>query len=229
MNKKRYIYIILLIMLTLNSCSTVKNTTTTVSSDNAMDVSYSFQSEADVERTRNVIETTKVYKLYESEHLYYCDFYNQDNMVIKTEGPFSKLPKLFSINDDSVLLSMQAGTGKGAQWGYFYNYQTESFSETFTCIYDQTDDLVATGSVGKVIIQSIFENEYYQEIKDFEYRFSEVAEPIISASFSSIGNSISVTYLKGQDYTEVTENFDLINQGKSWDGSLIDVNQGTGS
>lgn len=165
-----------------------------------------------------VIEETQYYKLT-SEILdyrvydYYCYFYDVDGNLAKRDGPLPKLPKISSVEEGLVKLTVQAGTGLSTQWGYYYDAKNNRFSETFEWIFDEFEGLVAYGDYDGenvyVTVRDIFDKTvFYKEIKEYENEFSVAIEPIVNVEFVG-DNTISVTYLTGEDYQEVTEIFTL--------------------
>ena len=113
-------------------------------------------------------------------------------------------------NNHLVKFTIQAGTGRGTQWGYFYDVKKDAFSRVFNSIYDQYDEFVAYRDSGKVIVRDIFDkSNYYTEITSFKESFSDAAEPVLSVEFINNGKSLKVLYLTGSDYREFTETIDL--------------------
>ena len=115
-----------------------------------------------------------------------------------------------SLVNNTVKFTLQAGTGRGTQWGYYYDINKGIFSEIFGSIFDENNELVACSDVDKVIISNIFDkNLYYKEVSKFEKTLSEVAEPIIDVKFINDGKSIKITYLTGPVYQKLTEIINL--------------------
>jgi len=156
-----------------------------------------------------MIEENKYYKIVYSDNMYYYCIINKDSDVVKSEGPFNKQPRI-SIVDGLVKVTLQAGTGLGTQWGFFYDTNDNVFSQIFQCIYDQCDGKVAVGGMNKVIVRDIFdESQYYKGITSFNESFSEMVEPITGVRFLNDGKSIEVLYLAGDNYQKVIEIIDL--------------------
>ena len=129
--------------------------------------------------------------------------------MVRTEGPYSKIPKVSVVNDSNptlLRLTIQTGTGIGTQYGYFYLVDEMKFSETFQSILDQSGNLVAYIDKEKVVVRDIFDKtKYDKEISAFRDPFSNVAQPITNASFSQDSKTITVTYLTGDNFREVSE------------------------
>lgn len=157
-----------------------------------------------------IIKENEYYQIIRSDSLIYCYFYNDDNEIIKVEGPMSKFPKVTIIENNLLRFTLQAGTGIEAQWGYYYDTDNMVFSEVFQGIFDESDGKVACVGINKVIVSDIFDkSEYYKEFSDFSHSFSEAAAPITNVEFSEDGRSVKVSYLTGINYEEVTEVFFL--------------------
>ena len=155
-----------------------------------------------------IIEDTKYYRIVRSDLQIYCYFYNNTHEVVKVEGPMSKLPNITELDDNIVKFTLQAGTGVETRWGYYYDTDKTVFSEEFQGIATQVDGKVACVGFDRVIVSDIFDkSKYYKEFIDFSYPFSNVAAPISNVVFSEDGKSIKVSYLTGEDYKKVTEEF----------------------
>lgn len=165
-----------------------------------------------IENLKNakITEETDYYQVVYSDYLYYYCIFNSEHQVVKYDGPLNKEPHLSVVNN-MVKFTLQAGTGIGTQWGYYYDIHKGIFSEVFKSIYDENQDLVVYSDVNKVIIRNIFDKKiYYKEISEFEKTFSNVAKPIIDIKFINDGKSIKITYLTGSDYQKFTEVIDLL-------------------
>ena len=122
----------------------------------------------------------------------------------------NKQPRVAVVDDSLIRFTLQAGTGTGTQWGYYYNTNDGSFSAVFQCIFDQFDGLVAYACADRIVVRDIFDKKgYYQEFDDFRYPFSETAERFTDVCFAEKDMSIEISYLSGVDYQIVTERFPL--------------------
>lgn len=189
MNKRCFVFLVLLLFC-LSACS---NTQNVAKHDSVV-----------------TVEKNPYYEITLLNNEYYCLIYNKENEVVKKEGPLNQQPSLIIIPDGLVRLTVQSGTGLSTQWGYYYDTEKESFSEVFHWIFDQKNGKVACGCANGIVIKSIFSDEYFYEIADFKHPLSNVVEPFLDAEFSDDGTSIKVTYLSGEDYEEITEDFVLI-------------------
>ena len=216
LHKKQIIRYILLTGCVLALCS-CQVTQTVHSSENESSMSDKYDvGKSDYEEStedEEVLENTTYYQISVSNSQYYCSFYNKNHQVVRVDGPFSKIPHLaVTDNGNSIIvrLTLQAGTGVGTQYGYFYDVEKTLFSEVFQSILDQSENLVAYIDKEKVVVRDIFDKtKYDKEISDFRDPFSNVAQPITNASFSEDSKTITVTYLTGENFREVSETFEI--------------------
>lgn len=145
-----------------------------------------------------------------SDNLYYCEIYDENNNIVKSDGPFNKLPKISISDDNLVKLTVQAGTGISTQWGYYYDIKKDCFSRIFYSIFDEYNGRMIFRDKNKIIVRDIFDKtEYYYEIDSFKNSLSQSSEPFRKVQFVNDGERIEITYLTGNDYHEVTEVFNL--------------------
>jgi len=165
---------------------------------------------ADSGAAGEIIEESDHHRIIRADSLYYCYFYNNDHEVIKEEGPLGKQPRVTAAGANLLRFTLQAGTGIGSRWGYYYDTENAVFSEVFQGICDERGGKAAYIEHSKVVVCDIFDSgKYCREFSEFSHPLSEAAAPIINAIFSEDGERIIVSYLTGEDYKEVTEEFPL--------------------
>ena len=168
------------------------------------------QAEDQIDTSDPLLKDCDYYNILQSDSLYYCYFYDRNHNVVKTEGPLTKSPHVEFVDESLVRFTLQAGTGIGTQWGYFYDIEEGAFSDTFQSIYDQADGKVVYTEGKYVIVRNIFDEDAYCKVfSDFSQPFSEVVEPFVEIRFAEDGSYIEITYLSGPDYSEITEIFQL--------------------
>lgn len=194
--KIKTLVFLLIALIFLSGCSQLtSNTSSTVATD---------------VKEHSVIDETAHYKIIYSNSTYSYYIYDKNHNVVKAEELLNKKPELTMVNENIVKFTMQAGTGIGTQWGYFYDAANDVFSPIYYSIYAQTNDKVAYGGVNKVIVSDIFDKEnYYCEITEFKEPLSKTVQPIFGAEFIDEGNKLKVSYLSGDSYVEADEVFDL--------------------
>ncbi len=161
-------------------------------------------------KNAQIVDENEYFKIMLSDNLYYCEIYDENNNIVKSDGPFNKLPKISISDDNLVKLTVQAGTGISTQWGYYYDIKKDCFSRIFYSIFDEYNDRMIFRDKNKIIVRDIFDKtEYYYEIDSFKNSLSQSSEPFRKVLFVNDGESIEITYLTGNDYHEVTEVFNL--------------------
>lgn len=216
LNRKRITLFIVFVVCILVLYSSQK-THTVDSSENKASMLDEYESSESVHEEitgyEEILEDSTYYKVSLINSQYYCSFYNKNHQVVRVDGPFSEIPHLVvTDNGNSIIvrLTLQAGTGVGTQYGYFYDVEKTLFSEVFQSILDQSENLVAYIDKEKVVVRDIFDKtKYDKEISDFRDPFSNVAQPITNASFSEDSKTITVTYLTGDNFREVSETFEI--------------------
>lgn len=157
---------------------------------------------------RLILLESDCYRLTQFNGLYECSFFDKAHNVVRSEE-ISRMPNIELLPSGDIKFSISTGPERLAQWGYYFDHEKGVFSGVFTGIYDQTGWLVAHGGTNSVVIKSIYDDSYYYKIDCFSYELSSVVEPIVSVAFLDDGSSVSVTYLSGDMYEEVTEIFSL--------------------
>lgn len=157
-----------------------------------------------------VIEETELYKITRSDLIYEYCLFDLDHNIVKIEGSLSKAPHI-SVNDENIVtVTYQAGTGIGTQWGYFYDAESNAFSQVFHSIFDQYGRSFVYADKEKLVVRNMFDIEvFYREFTEFDHSFSDVAEPFTEVSFTDNGQQLKVSYYTGDDYSEATQIFDL--------------------
>lgn len=153
---------------------------------------------------QNVSEDTNYRLMVLQDGTYQCDFLDNNNNIIHTEQT-PKYPDVRRLSSRYILYKVQAGTGVGTNWGFFYDSSRVCLSDTFYGIMDTEGDLVLCCLGNSLTVSSIFDNSIEKTITQFSCPFSSVAQPIISASFSISDGCIDVCYYSGENYSEIEE------------------------
>lgn len=205
---KKILSLILIFLLALSGCSKNNNTeqtTTTPIEEGDANVSQT-------EETTDVVEIVKdeeYYKITRCGFMYSYSLYDKYKNVVKTVENIGRYPRIEMVDDMIVCVYIQAGTGITTRSTYYYDVENNRFSESYISVFDYCDGLLVRADHDKVIVRSAFDNSFYQEFTDFSTPFSPVAFPFVDISFIEDGQSIGVTYHSGDDYTEVTEIFEV--------------------
>lgn len=149
------------------------------------------------------------FSITKSGNGYVYRIYNKNILV--EENFSAKEPTVHYITDSLIYVTVQTGTGQSTNWGFFYDYSSNRRSNTFIWVLDFTESKVVVGYPDKVVVQSIFDRDYYFEFTDFDQPLARVADAIISAVFSDDESTVTVTYIVDGSYDLVTQTFSLIN------------------
>ena len=132
-------------------------------------------------------------------------------------------PKEIKVDEADGALTVftwNAGASAATRYALFLNTSTRELSAPFTYVLDHSDALVVIGSSDGITVRGIFDESEEIVIDTFSNELSKTVEPFVSAELSADGNRLTVTYLSGDDYTEVEETFDLSASGsESQNGS----------
>ncbi len=205
---KKILSLILIFLLALSGCSKNNNTeqlTTTPAEQGDIVIS-------DTDETTDIIEIVEdeeYYKITRCGFMFSYSLYDKDKNVVKTVENIGRYPRIEMVDDMIVRVYIQAGTGITTRSTYYYDVENNRFSESYISVFDYCNGLLVHADHDKVIVRSAFDNRFYQEFTDFSAPFSPVAFPFVDINFVEDGQSISVTYHSGDDYTEVTEIFDI--------------------
>lgn len=209
-----FVSILLISILLLSACSNYSEPPESSSSGDSS-AYYDTEVLTDVNDTEKVIDEKVIdediyYKITYSDYMFYYYIFDKNHNIARADGPLNRHPRIIMADEQLVRFTLQAGTGIGTLWGYYYDVKNDAFSEIFQCIYDQCNGMVALGGVGKVIVRDIFDDKkYYYEISCFKYPFAKSCLPITEVVFTNDGKSVEITYLTGDDYKEVSEIVDL--------------------
>ncbi len=161
-----------------------------------------------------IIDSGKYYRIYkENDNQVRYEIYNPEGKIAlskKTDRPI----EINTIGDD--IIDIGIGMGTGITIHKYYNANENIFSQDFTNVLSVSDKLIAYIDVPKenplenrkVIVQNIFDKNMFY--KEFKLNFSNVDTPVIEAKFSKDGTSLQLTYLSGEDQTQISETLDLI-------------------
>lgn len=161
-----------------------------------------------------IIDSGKYYRIYkENDNQVRYEIYNPEGKIAlseKTDRPI----EINMIGDN--IIDIEIGMGTGITIHKYYNANENIFSQDFTNVLSDSDKLIAYIDASKenplenrkVIVQNIFDKSLFY--KEFQLDFSNVDTPVIEAKFSKDGTSLQLTYLSGEDQTQISETLDLI-------------------
>lgn len=167
-------------------------------------------------QSATLIESTNIYDIYKIGFNYNYRIFNKKGDIKLERENETRCPYFTMLTDSLLEVKCQTGTGQSTNWAYYYDYEKDIISETYSYVLSSTNTLVAHINLninGKpiLIIQSIFPTgSYYLEISEFEKPLSTpCTDPIQYVTFCNDSKSIEVVYLSGEDYKKATQTFDL--------------------
>lgn len=164
-----------------------------------------------------IIDSGTYYRIYRGNIHQVCqvcyDIYNFEGEIVLSEKTDRPL-KINMINDD--IIDIAIGMGTGITIHKYYSVGENIFSQEFTYVLSNLDNLIAYIDVPKekpfenrkVVVQNIFDKSLFY--KEFQLDFSHVHTPVIEAKFSKDGASLQLTYLSGEKQTQISTILDLI-------------------
>lgn len=130
------------------------------------------------------------------------------NTLVEEKYSFRE-PSCQYVTDTLIFVTVQTGTGRSTNWGFFYDFSSHTRSNTFYWVLDFTESKVITGDPDKVVVESIFADDYYFEFADFDQSLAHVADSIIYAVFTEDNSAVTVTYVVDGTYELATQTFQL--------------------
>lgn len=158
---------------------------------------------------KTIIDSGKYYRIYKTNitEVSY-DIYNSKGEVVLSETTDRPL-EIDMINDEIIDISTGMGTGLAIH--KYYSVEQELFSEEFSYVVANFNDLVAYIGFSqeggfenrKVIVQNIFDKNLF--FKEYQLNFSNVDTPVIQAAFSEDGSALQLIYLSGEEQIQMSE------------------------
>lgn len=143
------------------------------------------------------------YVLNETDNGYELMFYEESGDVFFTEN-YTKEPAIDCI--DSIY-KVTNSTGSNSNYTYFVNPENSAISETYFNLLFSDNEIIAFLEDGTIFVTDMFGNIVYAEIKR---DFSPTAVPQSAIlDFTRTDDTISITYLEGEELKKVTEEIDF--------------------
>lgn len=162
---------------------------------------------------REIVDSGKYYCIYKSDTSSF-DYviYNADGKVAlseTTDNPIS----INMLNADIVDIGIGMGTGLSIH--RYYSVEKDSFSNEFSYVLSNYGERIAYLYVPdmnsfedrKVVVQNMFNQKLYYN--EFTLEFSNIDTPVIKAVFLDNGTSLQLTYLSGENQTQITKTLEL--------------------
>ena len=160
-----------------------------------------------------IIDSGTYYRIYKGNINQVCyDIYNSDGEIVLSEKTDRPL-EINMINDD--IIDIKIGMGTGITIHKYYDVDENVFSQEFQYVLSNLEQLIAYVDVPKanplenrkVIVRNIFDKQLFY--KEYELDFSYVDTPVIEAKFSRDGAALHLTYLSGEQKTQVSTVLEL--------------------
>lgn len=161
-----------------------------------------------------IIDSGKYFCIYKTNitqvRYFIYDINGEVVLSEETERPI----RINMLNDNIVDIGI--GMGTGVTIHKYYGVKQNLFSQDFSYVLSNKNELVAYIDVSKethienrkVIVQNIFDKSLFY--KEFQLDFSNVDTPVIEANFSKDGKSLELTYLSGKEQTQSSAILNLI-------------------
>ena len=139
------------------------------------------------------------------DNSYSCQVLSQTGDVLFSEDNLRREPHAEELNDHTLGLTVQTGTGLSTNWAVYCDTQNGLTSEIFHYVLLAQEDYVVYADYQdgehKIVVQNLFDKaQYYEEIPLTDC--SPVAgDVVLSAKPDGDGYAV-VTYRKGSEYTE---------------------------
>ena len=156
-------------------------------------------------RVPQVIADEDYYKITETDGSFQYIVYDNSGNVL-AHGVATRPPEIGFISASVLRFSLQTGTGRSTQWGFYYDTATNRKSQTFQEVLDESGGKIAYGEKGGVAVQSIFDAADRQVFSDFTPPLSTDPDAVRSAAFSQDGKQLFVLYC-APDGGEHTQKF----------------------
>lgn len=155
--------------------------------------------------TQSTVGVNNKYTVLKEDNGYYSyKVLNSNNEVIES-GESWKEPQICMIGDNILCFTLCEGPLQSNNWGFFYDYATDTRSKNFSWILDYSKETVVLGMPDRIIIRSIFDDSYYEEITSFSCAVANVPDGIVLADLEADGSEVTVTYIKDESFEFVTE------------------------
>ena len=195
--KKLCCLLLIAVIITLCGCSVSKtDEETTEGSLQTESVSY----------TSRIIDESDYFTIINNgDFTYSYEIRDKSGNILLSDNSETREPHIKMMNENTVKLWIQRGTGLATRFTTYCNTENETVSDKFFYVLTEFDKNTVFVQFREneyyVIIQNIFDrNEFYKEFKLSDA--SPIADAVTNAEISEDGKNLTVTYLTGEDYKE---------------------------
>lgn len=143
--------------------------------------------------------------LQQSDKTFSYTVTDYNGTVLDKADGLTREPKGAAVNTAVVGVSVQAGTGLSTNYAKYYDIKNGRISETFNYVLAAQGDYVVCADYKNgehiITVYDIFDRSKYRKDYKLENVSPVAADFAVSGRFNS-NNSITVTYLSGDDYNE---------------------------
>ncbi len=197
--KKLCCWLLIVVIITLCGCSESKtNEENTEAVSQTETASYASE----------IIDESDYYKvIYNGDFTYSYEIRDKSGNILLSDNSEKEEPHIDMLDDNTVKLMIQRGTGLATQVTTYCNIEQSTVSDEFSYVLTEFDKNTVyvqyRDNVHYIIIQNIFDkNEFYQESKISDA--SPIADAITNAEISEDDKILTVTYHTGEDCLEAT-------------------------
>ena len=155
------------------------------------------------------IEGNEIYGVFENDGVYAVHLYDRAGALVWAYGPVNRRPEVKQ-EEDLWSVSVQAGTGIGTRWTVYYAPEEGLLSPAYYGVLArQGERLVRALGNGTLELCIMSHPGAGAVLHEFSEARAAIVDPFLSAAFTEDGRAVTVTYLAGEDYHEVTETIPL--------------------
>jgi len=139
------------------------------------------------------------------DNSYTCQVLDRKGNVLFSKNDLRREPHVEEVNDHTLSLTVQTGTGLSTNWAVYCDVENSLVSETFHYVLLSQKDYVVYADYQdgqhKIVVQNLFDkSQYFEEIPLADC--SPVAGDVVLGAKPDGDGYAVVTYRKGSEYTE---------------------------
>ncbi len=195
--KNLFCLLLIIVIIALCGCSEAKMNEENTESVSQTEIS-SYVSE--------IIAESDYYKvIYNGDFTYSYEIRDKSGNIILSDNSEKRTPHIDMLNENTVKLWIQRGTGLSTRFTTYCNIETGTVSDEFLYVLNEFGENIVFVQYREnehyVIIQNIFDkNEFYKEFRISDA--SPIADAITKAELSEDGKILTITYHTGEDCLE---------------------------
>lgn len=132
---------------------------------------------------------------------FYYDLFDLEGNVVKHECTYMDEPQIQAIDTDILRVTVQAGTGRGATYSYYYDIKNNTVSPVYYYLLGEKSNLVAFFEDGQINICEMFQKQACYKQIAIPKELEELEEPVISVMFSEDLKQATIVYITGEKDT----------------------------